>query len=98
MMMKCKLLLFGLDGTLLQTDKTISKFTMQVLKKCRELLGKDHVRGEQLPIDGYHLTVHVWIRNANGQYLILRRAANRPTYPLMWECVGGSVVKGENSL
>lgn len=25
----------------------------------RELLGKDHVRGEQLPIDGYHLVVHV---------------------------------------
>lgn len=29
----------------------------------RELLGKDHIRGEQLPIDGYHLVVHVWIRN-----------------------------------
>ena len=30
----------------------------------RELLGKDHVRGEQLPIDRYHLVVHVWIRNS----------------------------------
>ena len=26
----------------------------------RELQGKDHVRGEQLPIDGYHLVVHGW--------------------------------------
>ena len=59
----------------------------------RELLGKDHVRGEQLPIDGYHLVVHVWIRNSKGEYLISQRSANRPTYPLMWECVGGSVVK-----
>lgn len=25
----------------------------------RELLGKDHIRGEQLPIDGYHLVVCV---------------------------------------
>ena len=25
----------------------------------RELLGKDHVRGEQLPIDGYHLVVQM---------------------------------------
>lgn len=33
----------------------------------RELLGKDHVRGEQLPIDGYHLVVHVWIRNSKGE-------------------------------
>ena len=64
----------------------------------RELLGKDHVRGEQLPIDGYHLVVHVWIRNSKGQYLISQRSANRPTYPLMWECVDGSVVKGEDSL
>ena len=64
----------------------------------RKLLGKDHVRGEQLPIDGYHLVVHVWIRNAKGEYLISQRSANRPTYPLMWECVGGLGVKGEDSL
>lgn len=64
----------------------------------RVLLGKDHVRGKQLPIDGFHLVVHVWIRNSNGEYLISQRSANRPTFPLMWECVGGSVVKSENSL
>ena len=64
----------------------------------RELLGKDHIRGKQLPIDRYHLVVHVWIRNSRGEYLISQRSANRPTYPLMWECVGGSVVKGEDSL
>ena len=62
----------------------------------RELLGKDHIRGEQLPIDGYHLVVHVWIRNSKGQYLISQRSANKPTDSLMWECVGGSVVKGED--
>ena len=64
----------------------------------REFLGKDHVRGEQLPIDGYHLVVHVWIRNSRGEYLISQRSANRPTFPLVWECVDGSVVKGEDSL
>jgi DNA-binding Xre family transcriptional regulator/isopentenyldiphosphate isomerase len=64
----------------------------------RELLGKDHVRGEQLPIGGYHLVVHVWIRNSKGEYLISQRSANRPTFPLVWECVDGSVVKGEDSL
>lgn len=64
----------------------------------RELLGRDHVRGEQLPLDGFHLVVHVWIRNSKGEYLISQRSANRPRYPLMWECVGGSVVKGEDSL
>lgn len=64
----------------------------------RELLRKDHIRGEQLPIDGYHLVVHVWIRNSKGEYLISQSSANRPTNPLMWECVDGSVVKGEDSL
>lgn len=33
--MKCKLLLFDLDGTLLRSDKTISKVIMQELQKCR---------------------------------------------------------------
>ena len=64
----------------------------------REPLGKDHIRGEQLPIDGYHLVVHVWIRNSKGEYLISQHSANRPTFPLVWECVDGSVVKGEDSL
>ena len=30
--------------------------------------------------------------------MISQRSANRPTFPLMWECVGGSVVKGEDSI
>lgn len=46
----------------------------------------------------YHLVVHVWIRNRKGEYLISQRSASRPTFPLMWECVGGSVLKGETSL
>ena len=64
----------------------------------RKLLGKDHIRGEQLPIDGFHLAVDVWIRNSKGEYLISQRSATRPTYPLMWECAGGAVLKGEDSL
>lgn len=64
----------------------------------RELTGRDHVRGEEIPQGFYHLVVHVWIRNSKGEYLISQRSADRPTCPLMWECVGGSVIKGENSL
>lgn len=64
----------------------------------RKLLGIDHVRGKQMPPDCFHLVVHVWIRNSKGEYLISQRAATRPTNPLKWECVGGSVVKGEDSL
>lgn len=64
----------------------------------RALVGRDHVRGEEVPQGCYHLVVHCWIRSSSGEYLISQRSANRPTFPLMWECVGGSVTKGEDSL
>lgn len=38
--------------------------------KDRVLTGETHVRGQPLPAGRYHLVVHVWIRNAKGQYLI----------------------------
>ncbi len=60
--------------------------------------GERHLRGSALPEERFHLVVHVWIRNAAGQYLISQRAASRPTHPLMWETVGGSVLMGEDSL
>lgn len=64
----------------------------------RELISRDHIRGEEVPKGFYHLVVHIWIRNTKGEYLISQRSADRPTFPLMWECVGGSVTKGEDSL
>lgn len=64
----------------------------------REFTGKTHIRGQEIPQGFYHLVVHVWIRNRKGEYLISQRSAARPTFPLMWECVGGSVTKGESSL
>lgn len=64
----------------------------------KNITGKIHIRGNQIPDDFYHLVVHVWIKNNEGKFLISQRSENRPTFPLMWECVGGSVLKGEDSL
>ncbi len=64
----------------------------------RELTGKTHIRGEKIPNGFFHLVVHIWIKNSKGRWLISQRAADRPTFPLKWECVGGSVLKGETSL
>ncbi len=66
--------------------------------KYREKTGKEHIRGEEIPEGLYHLVVHVWIRNSRGEYLLSRRAADRPTYPFFWETVGGSVLQGETSV
>ncbi len=63
-----------------------------------ELVGTDHIRGEKLPGNCYHLVVHIWIKNSDGKFLISRRSATRPTSPLKWETVGGSVLKDETSL
>ncbi len=64
----------------------------------KELAGIDHQRGKPLPEGLYHLVVHVWVVNSKGEYIITQRAANRPTFPLMWECVAGSALKGEDGL
>ncbi len=64
----------------------------------RNLLGRTHVRGDLLGDGEYHLAVHVWIKDREGRYLISRRAASREKFPDMYECVGGSVLAGEDSL
>lgn len=49
-MENCRLLLFDLDGTLLRSDKTISKVTWNALQECRKkgmLIGVSTSRGEQ---------------------------------------------------
>ena len=63
-----------------------------------KLEGRFAIRGEDIPKGTFHLVVHVWIKNSQGEYLISRRAASRPTFPLMWECPGGSVLAGEDGL
>ena len=64
----------------------------------RELVGKDLIRGQDVPAGCYHLVVQVWIKNSRGEYLISQRSADREAFPLKWETVGGSAVKGEDSL
>lgn len=53
----------------------------------------EHPRGA----NEYHLVVHVWIRNSDGEWLISKRTPNKHL-PLFWECTGGSVLAGEDSL
>lgn len=60
----------------------------------RELIECDHIRGEVIPDGCYHLVVHVWICNSKGKYLISQRSVDRPTFPLMRECVGALLRRG----
>lgn len=63
----------------------------------RNKLDEKHIRGVLMPKDRYHLVVHVWIQNDSGELLLSKRHPNKP-YGGYWECTGGSVIAGENSL
>lgn len=64
-----------------------------------EKIGKTCIRGKyQLQENEYHLVVHIWLFTQDGKILLTQRAPNKETAPLKWECIGGSIVKGENPI
>ena len=65
--------------------------------KDKNMLERKAVRGEKLNKGEFHLVVNVWIENDKNELLVSQRAANR-TYPLQWECTGGSALMGETSI
>lgn len=68
-----------------------------VYDESRNLTGRLHRRGEPLKPGDYHLVVHVWMLNSDGQFLLTKRAPNKG-FPNMWESTGGSALAGDDSL
>lgn len=68
-----------------------------IYDRNRNFTGRTHRRGDPLGSGDYHLSVHVWIMNSKGEFLITQRAPTKG-YPLMWECTGGAAVSGEDSI
>ncbi|MBB6453209.1 8-oxo-dGTP pyrophosphatase MutT (NUDIX family) [Salirhabdus euzebyi] len=56
-----------------------------------------HKRGNPLANGDYHIVVHVWIKNDKGEILLTKRHPSKP-HPNLWECPGGSILSGEDSL
>lgn len=63
----------------------------------RNLTGRTHRRGEYLNPGDYHLSVHVWMLNSEGKFLLTKRSPNKG-FPNMWESTGGSALAGDDSL
>lgn len=59
--------------------------------------GRTHRRGDPMPPGLYNVVVEVWIRGADGRFLVSQRHPDK-TYPCLWECTGGSAISGEDSL
>ncbi len=55
-------------------------------------------RGQPMYDGEYHLSVHVWIHNRKGEWLISKRSPEKKSFPNIWEACGGAAVAGEDSL
>lgn len=69
-----------------------------ILDENGDKTGRTVVRGEPLLHGEYYLAVHIWIQNGKGEYLIQKRAADKPLWPGLWAATGGAAVSGEGSL
>lgn len=63
----------------------------------RNKTGQVHQRGLELKEGKYHLVVAVWIKNKNNEILLTKRNAEK-LWGNYWECTGGAVIAGEDSL
>jgi 8-oxo-dGTP pyrophosphatase MutT (NUDIX family) len=63
----------------------------------RQKISKLHKRGDEMLKGEYHIVVNIWIKNNKNKFIVTQRHPNKP-FPLKWECSGGFVVAGEDSL
>lgn len=63
----------------------------------RKPLNKTHIRDVPLSKGEYHIVVDIWTINRDGKILIDKRHPNKK-FGGLWECTGGSVTIGEDSI
>lgn len=63
----------------------------------RRPTGRTVRRGDVIVKGDYHLSVHIWMQNSRGEFLLTKRAPNKG-YPNMWESTGGAAIAGDDSL
>ena len=69
-----------------------------IYDKNRNKTGRMVERGQPMAEGEYHLAVHVWIGNRNGEWLISKRSPEKKISPNIWEACGGAALAGEDSL
>ena len=63
----------------------------------RQKTGRTAIRGQALKDGEYHIVVHIWVVNSDGDFLIQKRAACVQFAPNVWAATGGSALVGEDS-
>ena len=59
-------------------------------------LNKTQLRGPTKQGE-YHIVVNIWIKNTDDKIILTKRHPNKP-WPYKWECTGGSIISGEDSI
>ena len=67
------------------------------LDNKRQMLNRTTERSEKIGGE-YRQSVHTWIMNSKGEFLIQKRSPNKKTFPNMWSQTGGGVDEGETTL
>ena len=67
------------------------------LNNKRQMLNRITERSEKIEGE-YRQSVHTWIMNSKGEFLIQKRSPNKKTFPNMWSQTGGGVDEGETTL
>lgn len=69
-----------------------------IYDKDRRKTGRLQERGKP-PVspDDYHLVVEIWLKNSKGEVLMTQRHPDKH-FGGLWECTGGSVLAGEDSI
>ncbi len=60
--------------------------------------GKVIVRGTPIRQGEYSMSVHLYIYNQNGDFLLQKRSKNKKSLPGIWSVTCGAVSSGEDSL
>jgi isopentenyldiphosphate isomerase len=65
----------------------------------REKLNKKHARSSvnKLKPGEYYIAVSIWIINDQNKILLTQRHPQK-VFPLKWECTGGALIAGEDSI
>ena len=70
---------------------------MDIYDSERRPTGRTHVRGVPVPKGDYHLVIRAWVMRNDGKILLSKRHPDKP-YGNYWECTGGAVAAGEDTL
>jgi 8-oxo-dGTP diphosphatase len=63
----------------------------------RNKTGQLHQRGLELEDGQFHLVVAIWIKNKDNEILLTKRNPEK-LWGNYWECTGGCVIAGEDSI